>query len=157
MGWPKVNLSEIKDETSNKLNVLVHKDDIEIVNDREDVQTIGPEDTLAMAAKFTERTWALAKTDEDFKRRLAVVYPDTDIATDERQLAEYPIAFRHVVGLIVCTNRAINMGKIPFWNLPETYLHPSTQQRITELMMTWIKDWEAYEQQVDEKSGEESV
>lgn len=124
------------------LIIMCHKDDIEIVNDLEGVLEITPESTLAMAAKFTERTWAMAKADEDFKSRLAVVFPDLDITKDDRHLKDYPLAYRHVVGLIVCTNMAINTGRVPFWRYPETYLHPSSQSKIACLAIRYSKELE---------------
>lgn len=139
----KVKLSTI--ETDKPYTIICHRDDIEVVNDREDVLEITPEKTLAMAAKFTVGTWYKAKRDEDFKRRLAVMFPNLDILTDTRELADYPIAVRHVVGLIICTNMAINTGRQPFWQFPETYLHPSTQVNLAELMRMYGKDYETTE------------
>lgn len=136
----KVKLSELTLEQP--LNILCHPDDIEVVNDRKDVMQISAQDTLAMAAKFTARTWAMAKADEDFKRRLRIVFPELDIAADPRELADYPIGIRHVVGLIVCTNMAINTGRKPFWQFPETYLHPRSQANLASLAISWVKDSE---------------
>lgn len=137
----RVNLSDVPIEKP--INILCHRDEIEIVNDRADVLEITPESTIAMAAKFTARTWDMAKRDEDFKRRLAVIFPDLDIATDDRQLADYPLAVRHVVGLIICTNMAINTNRMPFWKFPETYLHPASQTKLAQLMTMYTTDAES--------------
>ena len=120
------------------LTLLCHKDDIEVINDLpEQYLDITPESTLAMAAKFTERTWTMAKADEDFKMRLRIVFPDLDIVADPRHLSEYPIGYRHVVGLIVCTNMAINTGRMPYWRYPEAYLHPSSQSNLASLAISY--------------------
>jgi hypothetical protein len=125
------------------LTLFTHRDDIELVNDRDDVMTISPQDTMAMADKFTERTWTMCKADEDFKSRLRIIYPDLDIVADGcKTLAEYPPGIRHVVGLIVCTNKAINTGKIPYWQFPEASLHPATQSKLADLATRYIKDAE---------------
>lgn len=141
MTFTRHNLSEVT--IDKPLTLLCHKDDIELVNDRDDLLEITPETTLAMAAKFTDTTWKLAQMDDDFKRRLRIVFPDLDITKDERHLREYPVAYRHVVGLIVCTNMAINTDRKPFWRTPETYLHPSSQTKLADLAVSWIKDAEA--------------
>lgn len=148
----KHNLSEIP--TEKEVNVILHGDDIEVVNDRPDVMDITPEDTLAMAAKFTPKTWAMAKQDEDFKSRLRIVFPDWDIVADNKEnLSEYPIGYRHVVGLIVCTNKAINTGKIPFWRLPETYLHPRSEVNLANLMLSWREFFAAIKAKLDEEAA----
>lgn len=125
------------------LTLIAHQDDIEVVNDVPNYMDITPEMTLAMAARFTPESWAKAKQDEDFKRRLTVMFPDLDIMTDPRELADYPIAIRHVVGLIVCTNMAINTLRQPLWRYPETYCHPATQVRFANLALTYINDAKA--------------
>ncbi len=137
MSFANFNLSELK--TEQPLNILCHRQDIEVVNDRPDVMEITAEDTLAMVAKFTPRTWAMAKLDEDFKLRLKMVFPDLDITAEPRDISEYPIGYRHVVGLIICTNKAINTGKSPFWRLPETHLHPSSQAGLATLAISYSK------------------
>lgn len=134
----RVKLSSVP--TNQALNVLCHKNDIEIINDRDDVMEITAEKTVAMTARFTERTWELAKQDADFKRRLGIVFPDIDITKDTRHIKHYPIGIRHVVGLIICTNMAINTGKTPFWRLPETNLHPSSCAKLTDLVMSYQND-----------------
>lgn len=152
----KFNLSEVKNDKP--LTLLCHKDDIEIVNDRPDVMTITAEDTLAMTRMFQARHWTSAKADEDFKRRLRIVYPDMDIVADNYELpTEYPKGVQHVIGLIVCTNKAINTGKHPYWQWPESNLHPSTQSQLANLAMSWVKDSEEFFATSTEESGEEPV
>lgn len=142
----RVKLSSVE---LNKFTVLIHRDDVEITNDRADVMEITPQDTLTMTGMFKDSTWELAKQDADFKRRLGLIYPDLDITTDTRHIRQYPIAYQHIVGLIVCTNKAINTGKIPFWRTPECYLHPSTQTRLAELMQSYIKDAEEAQREAE--------
>ena len=152
----KFNLSELKIETP--LTVLTHKDDVEVVNDRPNTQAITAEDTIAMTRRFNARSWNMAKQDGDFKRRLAIVFPDVDILADNYEVpTEYPKGIQHVIGLIICTNQAINTGKLPYWQWPETYLHPSSQTKLAELAMSWIKDAEEFSATSTEESGEESV
>lgn len=133
----RVKLSSI--EAAGRINVICHKDDIEVVNDRSDVLEINPEFTLQIAASFRDGDWEKAKLDEDFKSRLRIVFPDLDIVADPRHLRDYNIAQRHVVGLIVGTNMAINTGRTPFWRLPETYLHPSSQRHLADLMQSYFQ------------------
>jgi hypothetical protein len=136
----KINLSDVPGLGDQFLTVLCHRDEIQVVNDCPNILSIDPESTLAMAAKFTDRTWDTAKHDEDFKRRLGIIFPDLDITKDPRSLAEYPIGYRHVVGLIIMTNKAINTGLQPYWVYPETYLHPASQARLADLAISY-KDW----------------
>ncbi|WEU67360.1 hypothetical protein [Xanthomonas phage JGB6] len=136
MSNPK--LSEIA--TTAPLSIICHTDDIEVENDDPNTEVITATHTLAMADKFTARTWELAQQDEDFKYRLGLVFPHIDIVQDERKtLGEYPVAIRHIVGLIICTNKAINTGKRPWWKYPETYLHPRSQTGLAELAASYIK------------------
>lgn len=121
------------------LTVICHPDNIEVINDLADVMTITPEDTLAMTAKFTDRSWELAKQDEDFKMRLRMIFPELDIVADPRHIRDYPVAYRHIVGLIICMNKAINTGKRPFVQLPETYLHPRSQANLGTLFAAYTK------------------
>lgn len=131
-------LSQI--DASKPLVILCHPDDMNVVNDRTDVQEITPEDTLAMAARFSVAGWEKAKADLKFQELLRIVFPDLHIESDPRHIREYPVAIRHVVGLIVCTNAAIYHGKSPFWRLPETYLHPKSQTNIGSLV-SWYVNW----------------
>lgn len=137
MSIAKINLSDVN--LDRPLTLLCHRDDVDIVNDRPDVMDITPEMTLAMAARFTPQVWDKAKADPDFVARMKVMYPDLDILTDPQDLSDYPIGIRHVVGLIICTNMAINTGKIPHWRYPETYLHPSTQANLASLAIMYQK------------------
>lgn len=124
--------------SSKPLTIICHDDNIEVDNDLADrIMEINPEMTLAMAASFKLSTWEKAKKDEDFKMRLRVIFPDWDITTDPRRLDEMPVAYRHVVGLIVCTNMAINKGMSPWWKLPETYLHPKSQAALADLAIMY--------------------
>lgn len=136
----RTKLSSVRCDTP--LNIICHQDDIQIVNDRADVMEITPEDTLAMVKAFTPRVWDLARKDQDFVRRMRIVFPDLDLTTDDRPLEDHSIATRHVVGLIICTNKAINTGRTPFWRYPETYLHPRSQSKIAQLAIAYTKDAE---------------
>lgn len=136
----KFNLSDLP-PTEATLNILCHRDDVEIVQDRADVLEITPESTLAMAAKFSNVTWDMAKQDADFVSRLKTVFPDLDIDND-KHLRDYPIAVRHIVGMIVSINMAINTGKMPFVRYPETYLHPSSQANVADLLIRYSKEME---------------
>lgn len=135
--FAKQKLSEVP---LNKLAVICHKDDVEVVNDMDSVMEITPELTLAIAEKFTDGTWAKAQQDEDFKSRIGMIFPDIDIGKIEK-LADCPIGFRHVVGLIVGTNMAINKGMSPFWRTPEVHLHPSTQAKLADLAVRYSNEF----------------
>lgn len=146
----RVLLSSVPLQTA--LTMLCHPDDLEIVNDRDDVMEITPEDTVAMAAKFTSRTWTMARADADFMSRFKTIFPDLDVSGD-KELADYPIAVRHVVGMIVCINKAINTGKIPFVRLPETYLHPRSQLLVAQLMARYAQEATEVYEKVKKENG----
>jgi hypothetical protein len=130
----KVNLSEVPLDSQQKIAVLCHDGETEIVNDRPDVVEITPEHTLAYAAGVNGPMLGLLVGNAAFMRMFRCVFRDYPLG--ERPLGEEPIAVRHVVGLICLVAHTVGSGATPFVRLPETYLHPKQQLGLADLFLT---------------------
>ena len=130
-----MNLSEV--QTDHPINILCHHGDVNIVNDRKDVYEITPEKTLAMAEAVTDEAWQQIKQNERFVKRFRLVFPTIDLPDHPLQL--HGSGVRHVVGLILLTDMALDTGKQPLWRFPESHLHPSAQLGLADLLIFYTQ------------------
>lgn len=130
-----MNLSEVT--TDKPINILCHDGTVNIVNDRPDVYEITPEKTMAMAEAVTEEAWQQIKQNERFIKRFRLVFPTIDLP--DHSLQAHGSGVRHVVGLILLTDMALDSGKQPFWRTPEAHLHPSAQLGLADLLIFYTQ------------------
>lgn len=130
-----MNLSEVP--TDHPINILCHHGDVNIVNDRKDVYEITPEKTLAMAEAVTDEAWQQIKQNERFIKRFRLVFPTIDLP--DHPLQSHGSGVRHVVGLILLTDMALDTGKQPMWRFPESHLHPSAQLGLADLLIFYTQ------------------
>lgn len=125
-----------------RLTLLCHKGDVNIINDDANSATIDPQATMAMAARIDAEvgTWEWLKGDAGFMKLLRYVFTEKDYPTFEpHPLRTHGNGLRHVVGLIVLIKQAQANGKRPFIVFPETYLHPSAQLGLGDLLSALSK------------------
>lgn len=130
-----MNLSEV--QTDKPINILCHHGEVNIVNDRKDVYEITPEKTLAMAEAVTDEAWQQIKQNERFIKRFRLVFPAIDLP--DHPLQSHGSGVRHVVGLILLTDMALDSGKQPLWRFPESHLHPSAQLGLADLLIFYTQ------------------
>lgn len=116
-----------------RLTLLCHDGGVNIQNDRADIVEIGPEQTLACAAKIDANAWAWMKEQPSFMRLLRLVFPADRFDVGSEPLSQHGIGFRHVVGMIVLLKGAMHAGKTPLVKFPESHLHPSAQLGLADL------------------------
>lgn len=98
---------------------------------------IGPMETMTRAANVSPELWRALKAEPRFMRLFRLVFPDhlgIDLP-DNQTLQQHGSGVRHVVGLILLTLEAIADGKQPYWQLPESHLHPSAQAGLADLIV----------------------
>jgi predicted ATPase len=130
-----MNLSEVP--TDKPINILCHHGDVNVVNDRKDVYEITPEKTLEMAEAVTDEAWQQIKQNERFIKRFRLVFPTIDLP--DHPLQSHGSGVRHVVGLILLTDMALDTGKQPLWRFPESHLHPSAQLGLADLLIFYTQ------------------
>tara|TARA_R110000822_G_scaffold35007_7_gene98883 strand:+ start:926 stop:1354 length:429 start_codon:yes stop_codon:yes gene_type:complete len=128
-----MKLSEVKTDTP--INLMFHDGIDEIKNDRDDAVTIDPTQTLAMADAVSEDHWRELKGSMAFMHKFRMVFGDLGLPDHPLQL--HGSGVRHVVGLILLTDTAIGVGLNPFWKFPESYLHPSHQAGLGDLLINY--------------------
>lgn len=130
-----MQLSEVT--TDKPINILCHDGTVNIVNDRLDVYEITPEKTMAMAEAVTDEAWQQLKANDRFVKRFRLVFPTIDLP--DHPLQSHGSGVRHVVGLILLTDMALDSGKQPFWRTPEAHLHPSAQLGLADLLIFYTQ------------------
>ena len=132
-----MKLSEIP--TTKPINVIVTGPGVrEIKNDRPDVLEIDPPRTVKCADNLTSDEYKEVISNVDFMHKFNLVFQD-HFKLGEIPLAEESNGIKHVIGLILLTNHAIQTGKQPFLRFPETYLHPRYQTGLADLMISFQK------------------
>lgn len=126
MTW---QLSELK--TDAPISLLFHTGELNIVNNRSDVVSIDPFDTIHRARQISDDEWGSIKQSPFFMRLFRLVFPNIDLPEHGLQL--HGSGVQHVVGLLVLTFEAVNAGKTPFWRTPEAHLHPRGQLGLGDL------------------------
>lgn len=126
-----MKLSEIP--TDKPINLICHRDDVVIKNDRSDVVSIEPSDTIAYSNALSAEDWTQLKASTEFMRLFRLVF--TDIELLDHPLQSHGHGVRHVVGLILLTLDAMRQGKRPFWRFPESHLHPRSQLGLADLVV----------------------
>jgi hypothetical protein len=130
-----MKLSEVT--TDKPINILCHDGTVNIENDRKDVYEITPTTTLQMAEAVTGEAWRQLKANDRFLKRFRLVFPDIDLP--DHHLQGHGSGVRHVVGLILLTDMALDSGKQPFWRTPEAHLHPSAQLGLADLLIFYTQ------------------
>lgn len=113
--------------------VLVHPEEINI-----EVPTfveISAEDTLACVKALKENQWQHMSTGELFRLTWYKIFRDnaaleTHVPANVESLHASSTGVRHIAGLIILACEAMFEGKSVFLRNPETFLHPSTEQRL---------------------------
>lgn len=126
-----MNLSQAP--TDAPINLFFHDGSVNIINDRPDVVSIDPHDTIERAKQISPADWQSLKASANFMRLFRLVFPDAQLPDHPLQM--HGSGVRHVVGLLVLTFTALREGKTPFWRLPESYLHPSAQVGLGDLLI----------------------
>jgi hypothetical protein len=130
-----MKLSEVP--TDKPINLLFHDGTDEIENDRDDAVTIDPVQTLVMADAVNHEDWRKLKHNLAFMHKFRMVFGD--LGLPDHPLQQHGSGVRHVVGLILMTDTAISLGLVPFWKLPESYLHPKFQLGLGDLLITYME------------------
>lgn len=126
-----MNLSEVP--IGNPINLFFHRGDVDIRNDLADVAEIDPFSTVQFSERMSDADWLKLKSDTTFMGLFRLVFPDIDLP--DHPLKQHGMGVKHVVGLICLTALAMSEGKRPFWRLPESYLHPSAQLGLGDLVI----------------------
>lgn len=112
------------------LTLLCHKGDVHLMPDGQ--VEIGPEQTLARANRVSKEEWAALQADTTFVELMELVlgrifplYPDLKCAGT---------GVRHMTGMLLLF-RELQPGQKPFLRYPESFLHPSSQTRLPELLI----------------------
>jgi hypothetical protein len=129
-----MKLSEVK--TDAPINLLFHDGIDEIENDRDDTVTIDPMQTLAMAHSVIDSHWDELKRNLAFMHKFRMVYGD--LGLPDHPLHLHGNGVKHVVGLILLTDAALNLGLNPLWKFPESYLHPKFQLGLGDLIVHYM-------------------
>lgn len=128
-----MKLSELP-TTDKRLQIVCHQGDIDVVNDRDDVATIGPMATVDCADALTVHDWLFLREQPRFVKLFMLVF------TKNEELPPWPVKHqglgtRHVIGLILLSLRALSEGKTPMLVMPESFLHPSAQCGLADLAL----------------------
>lgn len=132
-----MKLSEIP--ADKRLNLVFHKGDVAINNDRPDTIEITPAQTLEVARGIDGNAWVWLKEQPSFMRLLRMVFPEDQFDLPPIPLQQHGTGMQHVVGLIVLLRHAQKQGKTPFVRYPESYLHPSQQVGLADLFNAMTK------------------
>jgi len=129
-----IKLSEVP--TDKPINLLFHEGTQVIENDREDTVTIDPTQTLVMADAVSDTNWKALKHNRAFMHKFRMVFGD--LGLPDHPLQQLGSGVKHIVGLILLTDTAIELGLNPFWRLPESYLHPKHQAGLGDLLIHYM-------------------
>lgn len=135
-----MKLSEIKDKLDDKINLLFHDGTDDIHNDIDGVILIDPSITLATSDAINDDMWRSLKHDEGFMHKFRLVFGD--LGLPDHSLKQHGTGVRHIVGLIVATDLVMQIGKSPFWKMPESYLHPKYQLGLGDLIVYYYNEQE---------------
>lgn len=130
-----MRLSEVP--TQAPINLLFHPGTVDIVNDRPDVVSIDPHDTINRARQISQEEWRGLKHSPRFNDLFRTVFGD--LGLPDQPLQQHGTGVQHVVGLLVLTFEAMRAGKTPFWRNPESYLHPTAQLGLGDLLIKLSK------------------
>jgi len=119
------------------INILCHHGNVNIINDRPDVVSIDPMDTMNRAKQIGPESWRCLKKTPQFITMFRTIFPDIDLPDHPLQMHGYGV--QHVVGLLVLTCEVILAGKTPFWRTPEAYLHPSAQLGLADVLISFTR------------------
>lgn len=119
------------------ISIICHRDDVVIENDLSDVVSIDPGMTIKCASEIDDDTWTQLKLHPEFMRLFRLVFPTIELPDHSLQL--HGSGVRHVVGLLVLTFNAMHDGKRPLWRFPESYLHPSAQLGLADVLVALTK------------------
>jgi hypothetical protein len=125
-----MNLSQI--DIEKPLTFLCHDGSVDVVNDRPDVMTIDPMATLECARNITPTEWDGLKKSSSFMHLFRLVFTDLDLP-DGHTLQMHGNGVKHIVGLLILTMQALLNGKTPYWQHPESFLHPRNQLGLADL------------------------
>ena len=64
-----------------------------------------------------------------------LVFPDYDYPINKSNINDSTIGHKHIIGLFSLTLQLMSQNKKFMWRLPETYLHPSHQGNIADVMI----------------------
>lgn len=112
------------------LMVVVCQEGIQIDFKDPDIEEIGPEQTVAYSNALPQEHWYFLLGQARFMELWNVVFPQLPVPPE---LAKGTLAHKHIVGMIMLGLKAMSEGKRPFFRLPESYLHPSTQRLVVSL------------------------
>lgn len=93
---------------------------------------INPVSTLECVGMLTKEQWQTLAQAEAFKELFKTVFPDLDMPAD---ITREGMGVKHVVGLILMIRYAALIGKQPFIQMPESYLHPKYQSNLANLFI----------------------
>lgn len=113
------------------ITLLCHQGDVHLAPSNQ--VEIGPEQTLARAARVTDDEWAALCADPSFVQLFHIVFPDID-PQPMRKLHREGTGVRHIVGMLLMMAE-LTPDQQPFLRYPESFLHPSAQSRLAELFV----------------------
>ena len=120
------------------INLICHKGDINVVNDTERVE-LDPQRTVAAADSLGAADVRMLVQFPRFQKLYQLVMgANTHLLIDsDTPMNEQPLGVRHVIGLILLGEHAISEGRQLFLRQPESYLHPSQQVGLADLLIEW--------------------
>jgi hypothetical protein len=115
------------------VTLLCHKGDVHITPT--DQVEIGPEQTLARAGNVTQKEWEDLRNDASFIQLFNIVFPEMSPLPD--RITQQGTGVRHVVGMLLLLCEAITATppRRPFLRYPESFLHPSAQSKLADLII----------------------
>ena len=114
------------------LTLVCHKGDVHLAPLAQ--CEIGPEQTMARAARIEPEEWAAMRADPAFQKLFGIIFPDMDLAKMPTSLQREGAGVRHITGMIVMLGE-MAPGQSPYLRFPESFLHPSAQSRLGDLFI----------------------
>lgn len=115
------------------VTLLCHKGDVYIAPT--DQVEIGPEQTLARVESVTQEEWDDLRNDPSFAQLFNIVFPEMSPLPE--RIRQQGTGVRHIIGMLLLLCEAITSTppRRPFLRYPESFLHPSAQSKLADLII----------------------